>query len=176
MIPGGGAYADLVRAEQVRMGFSDAAAHWMGIIAMHQSGLVMLDLCPSLFPCKTLDEARNIMLKGKTCIWMPGPEELRNAPVIKENWNYTSDSIALWACHRISPISQLLLVKSCELPSDKRTISIKCAQHYDWIDAGFSNVWTEYNHTVWMTLMDKMPDWSFASTHPSDAFHLLSPV
>ena len=39
--PGGGPFADAVRAAQPRMGFDDAAAHHMAMLAMEQYGYAL---------------------------------------------------------------------------------------------------------------------------------------
>ena len=41
IVPGGGAFADAVRAAQAEHGFSQAAAHRMAVLAMHQTGMML---------------------------------------------------------------------------------------------------------------------------------------
>ena len=36
IVPGGGPFADAVRAQDDRLGLSDEAAHWMAVLAMDQ--------------------------------------------------------------------------------------------------------------------------------------------
>ena len=43
IVPGGGPFADAVRAAQPTMGFSDRAAHKMAVLAMEQYGLALVD-------------------------------------------------------------------------------------------------------------------------------------
>ena len=43
VVPGGGAFADLVRSEQRRLGFSGRTAHRMALVAMHQTALAIVD-------------------------------------------------------------------------------------------------------------------------------------
>ncbi len=46
IVPGGGPFADAVRSTQASLGFSDAAAHEMALLAMHQMAGVMIALEP----------------------------------------------------------------------------------------------------------------------------------
>src|SRR5882757_2855389 len=48
VVPGGGFFADAVRAAQPRFGFSDRAAHHMAILAMEQYALLLVDRLPRL--------------------------------------------------------------------------------------------------------------------------------
>lgn len=58
VVPGGGVFADAVRAAQPRFGFSDRAAHHMAILAMEQYALMLADRLPRLKPCASLDGMR----------------------------------------------------------------------------------------------------------------------
>ena len=44
LVPGGGPFADAVRAAQPRMGFDDRAAHEMAVLAMDQYGCALAHL------------------------------------------------------------------------------------------------------------------------------------
>ncbi len=54
VIPGGGVFADLVRAEYRRARLTDHAAHRMAILAMDQYGLERCDLASLAAPASSL--------------------------------------------------------------------------------------------------------------------------
>src|SRR5258705_11959872 len=58
IVPGGGPFADAVRAAQVRMGFDDRAAHRMGLLAMEQYGCAIKSLHEGLSLAVSLDFIR----------------------------------------------------------------------------------------------------------------------
>jgi aspartokinase-like uncharacterized kinase len=109
IVPGGGPFADAVRAAQSAMGFGEQAAHEMALLAMAQYGRAIADLDPR-FAFTDSETARQAALDaGRIAVWSPWPE-LRDAPGIPPSWDVTSDSIALWLAARLNaPL--LLLVK-----------------------------------------------------------------
>ena len=112
IVPGGGPFADAVRAAQERLGFHDLAAHRMAILAMQQYGLLLQAIEPRLALLETEAELR-ILAPGAGGVWLPwrlaGLE-----PGIAAGWDVTSDSIALWLARRLEA-PRLLLVKSAPL-------------------------------------------------------------
>ncbi len=115
LVPGGGVFADAVRTEQARLGFSDAAAHHMALLAMEQYGLLVADLAPSLVPCRSLEEMWQVIDRGGSAIWLPAAMALADA-TIPQSWDVTSDSLAAWLARRLGA-RRLLLVKSAAAPS-----------------------------------------------------------
>ena len=57
IVPGGGPFADAVRAAQSPMGFSDHVAHKMAVLAMEQYGLALVDKFAGLESSATPEEA-----------------------------------------------------------------------------------------------------------------------
>ena len=55
IVPGGGPFADAVRSAQPRMGFDDAAAHHMALLAMEQCGRALASLNSVLSPADSAD-------------------------------------------------------------------------------------------------------------------------
>ena len=72
IVPGGGPFADQVRAAQKRMGFSDVAAHAMAILAMDQFAQIILDRQQRLVAGAVAgrDRAR-CSRDGKVPVWLP---------------------------------------------------------------------------------------------------------
>jgi dihydroneopterin aldolase len=115
IVPGGGAFADAVRAEQVRLGFSDKAAHHMALLAMEQYGLLLADLAPRLVPCRSLEEMHRTFDRGSSAVWLPAAMALADA-TIPQSWDVTSDSLSAWLARRLGA-TRLLLVKSVAAPA-----------------------------------------------------------
>ncbi len=95
LVPGGGPFADQVRVAQARWRFSDSMAHRMALLAMEQYGLMLCGLASGLEPAASRDEIAVLLARGATPVWQPTKLCL-NDPDIPENWDVTSDSLALW--------------------------------------------------------------------------------
>jgi 5-(aminomethyl)-3-furanmethanol phosphate kinase len=95
VVPGGGPFADKVRAADARFGLSDDDAHWAAILAMDQYANALAALAPGL----------PILAPYH---W------LRAVDPLPHSWDVTSDSIAAWIAHAVGA-KRLLLVK----PVDK---------------------------------------------------------
>ncbi len=109
VVPGGGSFADRIRAEQTRLGFSDAAAHRMALLAMAQFGHALADLCETLAPAASLAAIRVALAEGRTPVWLP-LDLLDGRPDIPETWDMTSDSLAAWLAARL-PADRLIFLK-----------------------------------------------------------------
>ncbi|MGA7980366.1 MAG: amino acid kinase [Chromatiaceae bacterium] len=110
LVPGGGPFADQVRAAQRRWGFDDAAAHHMALLGMEQYGRMLCAMQPGLRPAASPAEIQRSLKDGATPVWMPVPTVV-GEPEIEHNWDVTSDSLAAWLCRRLSAAG-LLLIKS----------------------------------------------------------------
>lgn len=111
VVPGGGPFANLVRATQEGMGFSDTAAHAMAILAMDQFGHVVLD-CDSRFaPAHTLADIERLLGEDRVPVWLPSRLALA-APDIEASWEITSDALAAWLAGRVGADGLLLIKQS----------------------------------------------------------------
>lgn len=110
IVPGGGPFADAVRAAQPRIGFGDRAAHVMAMLAMEQYGTALADLEPRLTPARAPDELDRA---AGPVVWTPLP--MATAADIAESWDVTSDSLAVWLAQTLGA-SCAVLVKSAPLP------------------------------------------------------------
>lgn len=95
VVPGGGPFADRVRAEQARLRFGDAAAHRMAILAMAQFGHALADLSVRLTAAASVAAVREALAAGRTTVWLP-LDLLDGRAEIPETWDMTSDSLAAW--------------------------------------------------------------------------------
>ncbi|ODU00900.1 MAG: hypothetical protein ABS89_08255 [Thiobacillus sp. SCN 63-1177] len=112
LVPGGGPFADAVRAAQRRCRFGEAAAHRLSLLAMEQYGLMLCDLEPDLLPAATTQVIADAIAHGRTPVWLPSSMCL-GAPDIPESWSVTSDSLAVWLAHHLGA-EALALVKHGE--------------------------------------------------------------
>jgi dihydroneopterin aldolase len=125
LVPGGGPFADAVRAAQPLMGFGDRTAHHMALLAMEQYGLALTALDDRLVPAVDEDAIRHALRRQRVPVWMPGAMTL-GAPDIAESWDVTSDSLAAWLARRIGA-RRLVLIKSIDVsgPVDTEALSVR---------------------------------------------------
>ena len=111
IVPGGGPYADAVRASQRELGFSDEAAHDMAILAMNQMGLAMVSLEPRrLVAAETLAAMRQAARERSIPVWLPA-KLCAGDRAIPQDWSITSDGLAARLAERLGG-APVVLVKS----------------------------------------------------------------
>jgi aspartokinase-like uncharacterized kinase len=108
VVPGGGPFADVVRATQAEIGFDDVAAHEMAMMAMSQFGRALASLRPGFELADTEEALRDALRRGHTPIW--SPERMALAAGLKPSWDLTSDSLAVWLAGQLGAV-RLILVK-----------------------------------------------------------------
>lgn len=145
IVPGGGPFADTVRATQNLWQYDDPTAHRMAILAMAQYGLMLHALCPRLILIKNIQHLHTAIQTGSSAIWLPDPEEL-TTPALPERWAVTSDSIAAWLANYLLA-NALLLVKSVTYP--KGTISATTLSDKDVIDRAFPSITEGCTFSSW---------------------------
>jgi dihydroneopterin aldolase len=116
VVPGGGPFADAVRAAQAPMGFDDRAAHRMGLLAMEQYGCAIASLDGRLSLAGSLDAIQAGLAGGRVPVWLPTQMALADA-AIPSSWEVTSDSLAAWLAGRVGA-ERLLLVKHFKAQKD----------------------------------------------------------
>jgi aspartokinase-like uncharacterized kinase len=116
VVPGGGPFADAVRAAQRRWRFSDEVAHVMAIGAMDQFAHMLCGIESGSIPCSTLQQIEAASAGRRLPVWLPG-YLMRRDRQLPRCWDVTSDTIAAWLAGALGA-SCLLLVKSCDLASD----------------------------------------------------------
>src|SRR5262249_51042050 len=116
VVPGGGPFADAVRAAQAKMEFDEAAAHHMALLAMEQYGRALAGLEPHFRPAETVAAIRRLLRDGKVPVWAPTRMVLA-ARDIPRSWEVTSDSLALWLARQLGG-ARVVLVKHVEHGTD----------------------------------------------------------
>jgi aspartokinase-like uncharacterized kinase len=113
IVPGGGGFAEEVRAQQELWRFNDLAAHNMAVLAMAQMALMMQGICPTLALATSETDLRRTVQQARVPVWLPF-EVLREQRDTLTSWGVTSDSLAAWLANRLNA-EELLLVKSCAI-------------------------------------------------------------
>jgi aspartokinase-like uncharacterized kinase len=114
LVPGGGPFADVVRAAQPRMGFDDIAAHHMALLAMEQYGRALAALNANLVIAASIAAIRRACRAGKIPVWSPTRMVLGRDDIAC-SWDVTGDGLAAWLARRIRA-QRLLLIKHVDPP------------------------------------------------------------
>src|SRR5690242_12114188 len=114
IVPGGGPFADAVRAAQPTMGFDDAAAHHMAMLGMEQFGHALASFDRRLAVADSMVALRRVLAEDKVAVWLSARMAMKAAD-IPASWEVTSDSLAAWLAGKLRA-SRLLLLKQVELP------------------------------------------------------------
>jgi aspartokinase-like uncharacterized kinase len=121
VVPGGGPFADTVRAAQARLGLDELAAHRMAILAMQQYGLLLQALEPRLRLVERAGEVEALVRERAAGVWLPWAMVGRDA-TIPASWDITSDSLALVLATRLGA-ARLLLVKAATVPDGAASLA-----------------------------------------------------
>jgi 5-(aminomethyl)-3-furanmethanol phosphate kinase len=122
IVPGGGTFADVVRAAQVEHGFSEAAAHRMAVLAMHQAGMMLCAIHARLQPAETLAGIRRAIAQSRVPVWLP-MKLVDGDRSISRDWNTTSDGLAARLAERLGS-APVVLVKSCRVPRSASAVRL----------------------------------------------------
>jgi 5-(aminomethyl)-3-furanmethanol phosphate kinase len=135
LVPGGGPWADEVRAAQKREGFDDRVAHRKALRAMEQYGKVLVGMQANLVPAAGIAEIHEALRNGQVAVWMPY-EMVVADPSIPESWEVTSDSLAAWLAGQLNALT-LLLVKSLKIDAQP---GIEDLVRRGWVDPAFAKL------------------------------------
>ena len=109
VVPGGGAFADVVRDVDARFGLGDDAAHWMAILGMDQYAHLLASRLNPGVVVATTEEIRAAQRTGRIPVLAPS-RWLMSIDPLPHTWDVTSDSIAAWIAAQLRA-AELLLVK-----------------------------------------------------------------
>lgn len=108
VVPGGGEFADSVRALDSRFNLSPQASHRMALLAMNQYGLLLSDLLPNARLVEKLETIQETLDSGKLPIFLPA-SYLFSDDALSNTWDVTSDSITLYIADKLH-LSKTILV------------------------------------------------------------------
>jgi probable H4MPT-linked C1 transfer pathway protein len=109
MVPGGGPFADVVRKVDSQLQLSDAAAHWMAVLAMDQYAHLIAGRLAGSALVTNAREATTALDEGRLPVLAPS-QWLREADPLPHSWDVTSDSISAWVAGAVGA-RRLVLVK-----------------------------------------------------------------
>ncbi|HSB54104.1 MAG TPA: hypothetical protein VLD58_07095 [Gemmatimonadales bacterium] len=109
VIPGGGPFADQVRAFDREHRISADAAHWMAILAMDQYGFALADLIPSGRVVDDWNGIQTALAAGEIPVLAPS-RWLRAADELPHSWDVTSDALSAYLATLLG-VEQLVLIK-----------------------------------------------------------------
>jgi aspartokinase-like uncharacterized kinase len=159
VVPGGGPFADAVRAAQPAYAFDDAAAHDMALLAMAQYGRLLGALTPDQTRlCWGIEDVISAMAQRprRAIVWLPDPRI--DALDVERSWRIGADALALWLAARIQA-RQVVLVKSCAPPADGRLTALAAAGIVDAAYPEMAGRWPEISTAlVYAASVDALDD------------------
>jgi len=102
VVPGGGPFADAVRAVDARVGLTDGVAHRLALLAMDQLGVLLAPMLPGAETVTRLVAPRVLGLLAVAPAFTGRPD-------VPESWAVTSDSLAVLAAGAIGAGEAVLL-------------------------------------------------------------------
>lgn len=153
IVPGGGVFADTVRAVYKQVPMSESCAHALAVSAMNQLGTLLIDQMPELVPAHSELEIAERSWQHRGIVWMPSKMVMSDGDDIPHSWDVTSDSLALWLANKISA-QHLLLIKS-QRPEPNATLSTLTKQGL--IDPAFSSFSNGSGVKSWVVYKEDYP-------------------
>jgi uncharacterized protein (UPF0264 family)/aspartokinase-like uncharacterized kinase len=109
IVPGGGPFADTVRAVDRQFQISNDAAHWMAILGMDQYAHLIASKLSRAQLARSLDEVTSTVADGRIAVLAPS-RWLYDADPLPHGWEVTSDSIAAWIAGQLE-VRRFVLIK-----------------------------------------------------------------
>ena len=112
IVPGGGPFADAIRAIQPQAALTDRVAHGLALLAMHQMAHVICSLHPRFAPVAHVGDVEQALSGGLIPVWLPYALQ-NDDPTLPADWTTTSDALAARLAERLGGDTTVTLVKSC---------------------------------------------------------------
>ena len=109
VVPGGGPFAEAVRAVDEQLHLSDDAAHWMAILAMDQYAHLLAGRLDGSALVADQREIAAALSAGRVPVLAPS-RWLSDADPLPHSWDVTSDSIAAWVAGTVGA-RKIVLIK-----------------------------------------------------------------
>jgi aspartokinase-like uncharacterized kinase len=161
IIPGGGRFADIVRASDERWGLDASTSHLMALLAMDQFGCLLAEKIPGAVAVRTVKDIVRARAEGLLPVFLPSAW-LRRQKSVPESWDLTSDSISCVFAIRMKA-SSLVLLKD-RLPGEGRPegmhqgISAQEASRNGWVDPLFASYLSSWRGKAWLCDGTQQPD------------------
>lgn len=150
IVPGGGPFAEQVRAAQNQWHFDDTAAHRMAILAMQQMALLIHSLVPAFSLIDDVDTLPAIWPAQPKLIWSPSVAQLDRAG-LAASWDITSDSLAAWLAGQLG-VDELIIVKSAEIVAGMSLIKL---HRQGIVDAAFLKFTAQADYKITVINKDR---------------------
>jgi 5-(aminomethyl)-3-furanmethanol phosphate kinase len=153
IVPGGGTFADQVRAMYRRYSLSETAAHRMALLAMDQYGYLLNQLIDESSLADNFDSVNQIANMGRVAILLCSAL-INHADPLPHSWEVTSDSIAAWVA-RQTQCRRLVLLKDVDglLTADRLIAELTVNQltgHTGGVDKYLPHVLADSNLETWV--------------------------
>jgi aspartokinase-like uncharacterized kinase len=102
VVPGGGPFADAVRAVDAQVGLADDVAHALALRAMDQLGVLLRSLLPAA-------ELLTGLVAPRALAVVQAAPAFQDRPEVPESWAVTSDSLAVLAAAAVGAEEAVLL-------------------------------------------------------------------
>lgn len=112
ILPGGGAFANLVREYYRTYQLSEDKAHWMAILCENILGFLILEKLEAGVPVFELSEIPAVIKTARIPVFLPFQHLFTRDP-LPHSWEVTSDSIAAYLAERLKA-QKLILVKDVD--------------------------------------------------------------
>jgi 5-(aminomethyl)-3-furanmethanol phosphate kinase len=112
IVPGGGPFADAVRAFDRKTALSADAAHWMAILAMDQYAQVLAERIEGAELVEEPGSVGPTLARGGVAVLAPY-RWMRSADVLPHRWDVTSDSVAAFVAGALGA-ARLVLIKPAD--------------------------------------------------------------
>ncbi len=100
IICGGGAFANLLRDYDAKIGFSSTISHRTAIICMDILGMLLADKVADAKAVYSFDHAQKALEEGKLPVLIPS-KFLEHQNSLEHSWRVTSDSISLYIAYQL---------------------------------------------------------------------------
>jgi aspartokinase-like uncharacterized kinase len=108
IVPGGGEFADTVRALDERFNLSVQSSHQMAILAMDQYGYLLTNLVGNSCLVDKLENVKKVLDSGKIPIFLSS-SYFAGADPLPNSWDITSDSIAVYVAGQLGACRIVLI-------------------------------------------------------------------
>jgi 5-(aminomethyl)-3-furanmethanol phosphate kinase len=133
VVPGGGPFADAVRAVDAQVGLADDVAHALALRAMDQLGVLLARLLPAA-------ELFSGLVAPHTLGLLQAASAFADRPEVPKSWRVTSDSLAVLAAAAVGAEEAVLLKPVAGVlarwPSDDRPVPTLTAAKLEALQAG----------------------------------------